>query len=332
MLHSPKESYYSQEKSKTAIDPSILPLSFYSAVAEYPELHQLLTAFAHRDQATFLHSVAVHFNATQLAHNLFLLFSQSKTNFREGNDTQQVARNWLKQLKPLSIFWLLHDIGKTASSLDLQDYSIAQNRVHPVFGKKRPSLDTGMHYLHPQQSGHLINIWAQSLSNSSSKKTEKLKPLAQIWAKLSYLHDKRINVFSTFDTSTLPTIEKHALLLFSASDTSVAMGLPRPNKFDIESNSKIREIIWRDHISQPVLKQLFPNFDSISLQNYIFASITQSIQTLRTHFTDELLTAQNMSPNFATTAILDQIIATAWKTYEKDWDQTLLKMDKARVL
>lgn len=319
-----------------------LPQTYIYLLVNFPELYPLLTAFCERDQATFLHSVAVHFAATRLAHDLSLYFSNYSPN---KNDTrkqraqqqqqqqqqkQKIAENWLNQMKTLAPFWILHDIGKTASSLDIQDYSIAQNIVHPIHGQKRSSYYAGMHYIHPQQSGHLISTWAKLRTYPST--TSKFRSLAYKWAKLSYMHDKRVNIFLPYDIATLPLLEHQALLLFSASDTSVAMGLPRPNKQEIASPSKIKGVLFEDHLTHATLKRVFPHFNSNNLREFIFASISHSLQILASQFPNTLLTSQNMQPDLEKTMILDQIIVKAWKTYEKNWDNTLLKMDQAKVL
>lgn len=301
----------SAEQLKNTENSLAFPHTYKQLLLEFPQLQPLLVAFENRDYGTFMHSVAVHSTATRLIKDLFLLLK-----------TQPAAQQAVYARTP---FLLLHDIGKTAASPDIKDHTVSRSLVHPANPNSRPSYDTARHWIHPQMSGDLLDIWADTTSPSIRLKAKK-------WARLAYLHDKKLTPYLPKNNmKNLDWADRFALFIFSLSDTSMAMGLPRPNKKHSYSQTEIRQVLYRNHLSDTLLLELFPAQDTKELKHFVLASILDSLQELKKNYPESFWIKPSTQPDQTKTGLLDSLIATAWKEQEQFWEATMMRMDLERL-
>ncbi|GIK83469.1 MAG: hypothetical protein BroJett025_00910 [Patescibacteria group bacterium] len=295
-----------------------LPKSFDQVLMTWPELKSLLESFAHRDPGTFMHSVAVHHTATRLAQDLFLRLKLSFS-----------AQQSVFFRAP---FWLLHDIGKTAADIDSE---VAKKLVHPADRIKRPSYDRARHWLHPQMGGDLLRIWAKTTS-------PRLQPFVQKWAFLAHIHDRQLNKYLIdFQTQVPNWSDTFSLFLFSLCDTAMAMGLPRPNKDQVYTQDQIRQVLHKTNLKESVMSGLFPNENLNQLRHYILASIFSSLSELQKSHPPSAWTNpvgfvnknfnQNLTESQRKLEPLEDLIVTTWRERERNWEKTMLTMDKSGV-
>ncbi len=307
-------------KSAELLQPEthiLLPRSFEELLLSWPELKSLLESFANRDPGTFMHSVAVHFTANRLAKDLFLLL-------RPDFGTQHEVLN-------RAPFWLLHDIGKTAADSNKET---AQTLVHPPHVIDRPTYDKARHWIHPQMGGDLLAIWAK-------KTAPRLQPVAKKWAQLTCLHDRQLNPFLDCGSENLAWTDKLSLLIFSLADTSMAMGLPRPNKSSVHGANEIKQALHRKYLQDQILTELFPGKNLTQLKNFMVTSILSSLQELKKNYPSSVWTQPsgfanssfnlNLKASEHKTKTLDDLIVQAWQLYEPAWEATMIKMDRKGV-
>lgn len=294
-----------------------LPHSFDKVLASWPELYPLLIAFAQRDPGTFMHSVAVLETANKLASDLFLRFPNPQLQ---------------KEIELRMPFWLLHDIGKVAADTDKH---VAQFLVHPVAPMNRPQYDKARHWIHPQMSADILRLWAKDTNST-------LQPTAYKWAELAGLHDVHLNIYLPYTKQNLDFADRLALLLFSLADTSMAMGLPRPNKRTTFSDHQIRHVLYTKFLQEKNLKKFFAGENLNHLQNYITVSVLESLKRLQGEYDESVWTNNFVSTNkhFAVqtnseqqqTQLLDYLVTRAWNESEAFWEATILRMVHAGVL
>lgn len=285
-----------------------LPESYYSVISAWPELVPLLTAFEHRDYGTFMHSVAVHRVATKLVQDLFLRLDIDVA-------TQQ-------KVFDLSPFFILHDIGKLVAS---QNMEVAQGLVHPEDPTNRPSYDKALHWLHPPMGCYLLNIWASTAS-------PRVKYFADKWANLARLHDKQLNPFlPNSNTEHLSWEEKFSLFVFSPCDTSMAMGLSRPNNGAVYDNTQIMRVLYKNHLNDRIIGELFPGQDPEELRQYICASIFDSLGLLQTEYPKSIWTHPVHKQDEERTRLVDVLVAESWRSSERYWDIIMMRMDAENV-
>ena len=291
------------ETLRNVAQPIQLPDTYTNLLKRWPMLAPLLAAFENRDYGTFMHSVAVHFTATKLAQDLFPLLQTPIA-------TQQVVSN-------LAPFWLLHDIGKVAADRNIET---AQSLVHPIDPMQRPGYDKARHWTHPQMSYDILEIWADQTSPNN-------KPLARKWARLAYLHDFQLLPFlPNNETDTLSWPDQFSLLIFSLCDTTMAMGLPRPNKKTVHSEAQIMQVLYKNHLTDPALKKLFPNQNLDELRQYICVSIFDSLRLLQKNYPESAWVESPTKIDQEKTQVLDVLVHTAWNTSEQFWVATMLRM------
>ena len=294
-----------------------LPNSFENMLQTWPELTPLLEAFAQRDSGTFMHSAAVHFTASRLAQDLFLL---TKPSYALQNEVYN-----------RSPFWMLHDIGKTAAH---NNQEFAQHLVHPKEQMNRPAYDRARHWLHPQMGGDLLTLWAKNTA-------PRLQPFIKKWAQLTCRHDRQLNPFLACDDTNISYADKLSQVIFALADTSMAMGLPRPNKNKIYSTSEIRQALQRKYLHDETLQKLFPGQNGNQLRHYIITSVLSSLQELGKNYPQSVWTAPTsfINPTFTVsvgdqskkTNMLDTLIIQTWQEYEEQWDSIMIKMDRNGV-
>lgn len=285
-----------------------LPNSYHTVITKWPELKDLLIAFENRDYGTFMHSIAVHFTANRLAQDLFLRLKTPVA-------TQQSVFN----REP---FWLLHDIGKVAANTDME---LAQQLVHPKDPMNRLSYDKARHWIHPQMSCDILNIWV-NVTNP------KIKPYAKKWAQLAQLHDPQLIPFlPNKEIKSLDWADKFSMLIFSLSDTSMAMGLPRPNKSTVFSETQIMQALDRKYLSYTALNELFVNQNHEELKQYIFASIFDSLKQLQKNYPKSAWVQPVTPPDQEKMQLLDELVIESWRTSEQLWAATMLSMDIKKV-
>ena len=294
-----------------------LPNSFENMLLHWPELKPLLESFANQDPGTFMHSVAVHFTANRLTQDLFLLLKPNLT-------TQNEIFN-------RSPFWMLHDIGKTAASTDKET---AQTLVHPYHLLERPAYDKARHWIHPQMGADLLTIWAKNTAPN-------LQPLVKKWAQLTCLHDRQLNPFLDCNSENLAVIDKLSLLIFSLADTSMAMGLPRPNKNSTSSTDEVRHALHRKYLQDNTLIELFPQQNLNQLRHYIVTSVLHSLQELKKNYPESVWIKPSgfsnqsfkflVDPNSEKTKILDDLVVQTWQENESIWEKIMVEMDLERV-
>lgn len=295
----------------------LLPNSFESMLATWPELTPLLESFANRDPGTFMHSIAVHTTANRLAQDLFLLTKPSYT----------LQNEFFKR----SPFLFVHDIGKTAAHTNLET---AQKFVHPLDQMNRPAYDKARHWLHPQIGADLLILWAKNASPS-------LQPFIKKWAQLTCLHDRQLNPFLNRQNENLQYADKLSLFIFSIADTSMAMGLPRPNKNSTNNVNEIRQVLHRKFLQDNTLSELFPGQNPSQLREYILVSILGSLQELEKKYPRSVWIAPSgfSNPSFALsisadskkTNLLDNLAQQAWKNHEPAWDGVMREMDRLGI-
>lgn len=285
-----------------------LPRSYISITTSWPELKPLLAAFENRDYGTFMHSVAVHFTTKRLAQDLFL-------RLKTPLSMQQSVFN----REP---FWLLHDIGKVAADKNMD---VAQHLVHPEDPMNRHSYDKARHWIHPQMSCDILNIWANSTS-------PRIKPYAKKWAGLAHLHDTQLLPFLPNNgTKNLSLADKFSLLIFSLCDTSMAMGLPRPNKKTVFSETQIMQALYKKYLSYPALNELFPNQNHEELKQYICTSIFDSLRLLQKNYPESAWVQPPTPPDQEKTQLLDELVIESWRVSEQFWCATMMRMDRVGV-
>lgn len=294
-----------------------LPHSFDRVLARWPELYPLLVAFAQRDPGTFMHSVAVLETANKLASDLFLRFPNPQLQ---------------KEIELRMPFWLLHDIGKAAADIDKQ---VARFLVHPVSAMDRPQYDKARHWIHPQMSADVIHLWAENQDG-------RVRPTAHKWAELAGLHDVHLNIYLPYTKQNLDFADRLALLLFSLADTSMAMGLPRPNKKTTFSDDQIRQVLYTKFLQEKNMKKFFAGENLTHLRNYITVSVLESLKRLQNEYdtsawTNDFITtnkhfAVQTNSEHSQTQLLDYLIARAWSDHEAFWEATILRMVRAGVL
>lgn len=257
---------------------TVLPDTFIAELRRWPALRPLLSEFAKRDPITFLHCTAVHFVAKRLLADLNLrgLFS---TKDRMLIDNR-------------SLGWLLHDIGKTIAALDQED---ARKIIYPSQPAARSAQEKGMHWTHPVLGADLLRWWWQQTVAA-------LPPaLFEQWINLVMLHDRElIQYIDASRQYKLPAVhntyphdphEAIALLLFRVSDTTAAMGLPRPHLGNGRSRDQIAEVLRVTYLPDSILQQLWPQLndphDLDQLAHYIIASVLDSLAELRRTYRDE---------------------------------------------
>lgn len=276
-----------------------------------PDLSPLLVAFKNRDHGTFMHSIAVHFTAQRLTNDLKMRLSQ--TNIR--------TEIW-HELSLRSPFWMLHDIGKTAADIDMEE---ANSNVFPSYPDLRTNPQKASHWIHPQMSASIIKIWGEKLPKN-------LQPLTQKWAQLSYVHDNMLNPFlEDGHKIKLDYADKLSLLIFSLSDTAMAMGLPRPNKNCIYSPEQIKNALIRKYLSDNALRTMFPNQNVNELRNYILVSVLDSLDELQKKYPKSIWTKTSTQPNSEKMQVLDNLVVQSWTECQHLWEATVLRMDLAKV-
>lgn len=277
-------------------------------VRKWPELIPYIEAFKHRDYGTFMHSVAVFYAAHQLMKDLFLRFNPDK--------------KFMTLVNQLSPFWFWHDIGKTATDKNME---VAQEIVHPADFIKRPIKNIALHITHPQMSGDLLRILSQQVDRQ-------LRPLILKWAQLSNMHDYRMNKFiPNTNINQLSVAEKFALFLFSLSDNTIAMALPRPNRTQKQSKDKIKSTLFSQHFEMDLFKQLFPNQNLDELKHYILSSLLSSVDTLYSKYTDSMLTANPFPTDEKKSNLIDNLVDQTRKESLQFWEATIALMDDAGV-
>lgn len=295
----------------------LLPNSFESVLAAWPELTPLLESFANRDPGTFMHSIAVHTTANRLAQDLFLLTKPSYALQSEFFNS--------------SPFLLVHDIGKTAAHTNLET---AQKFVHPLDQMNRPAYDKARHWLHPQIGADLLILWGKNASPS-------LQPFIEKWAQLTCLHDRQLNPFLNCDTKNLQYVDKLSLFIFSIADTSMAMGLPRPNKDSTNNASEIKQVLHRKFLQDDTLNELFHGQNPSQLREYILVSVLGSLQELEKKYPRSVWTTPSgfTNPTFSfsvdanskKTNLLNTLVLQAWRKHESTWDRFMIRMDRSGV-
>ncbi len=283
----------------------------------WPELRPLLESFANRDPGTFMHSAAVHFTADKLAQDLFLLL---KPSFAIQNEVQK-----------RSPFWMLHDIGKNAAN---QDKETAQKLVHPVHMLHRPAYDRARHWIHPQMGADLLMLWA-------TKSAPKLQPQLKKWAQLTCLHDRQLNPYLECDIQQTSWLDKFTLFIFSLADTSMAMGLPRPNKKTIHNSNEIRQALQRKYLNDRTLQELFPGKNHNQLRDFIITSVLHSLGELQKNYPSSVWTQPTgftnqtfrvpVDLNNGKAEPLDVLVIRAYEEHEKGWHRLMEELDKKGV-
>lgn len=316
--------------------PVLLPEIFDTFLENNPELFNLLHGFAQRDPGTFIHSVTVYLSGIQLLHDLFLRYSYPEK-----------QRKKIQENLP---FFLLHDIGKTASHIDPD---LAKHRVHPIKGNPRQQEEMAFHWVHPQLSATLIKLWGQLQQNTQTQKK------AIHWAQLALLHDEQLNPYlvksnqeliphTALDLiSELEIADCITMLVFLISDTSVAMGLPRPNRPSVWPEEKLTYVLHQILSKNNRLQTIIPHNHLKSkkeveqLKHFIIASALSSLKKLQNLFSPEQMQSptQFHSRHFHTdikeesvsNAQLGKLIQSAWKKAEPEWLKTVQKMEKNGV-
>ena len=308
----------SVEKLSKELEPTSiisLPESFDHTLKQYPELKQILMAFANQDPASFMHSMAVHTIGYRLIHDLILRYQPSIE-----------VRQHLEELIP---FLLVHDLGKAGTDKDPQQ---AWRNVHPVNVHWRPVEEIAFHWLHSE-------IGYDMLLQLAERHSGRFQLLLRKWAELTRQHQPEIYDFLATERYTkhlmpqpvsLPPLARLVLACFRMSDTTAAAALPRPRG----PNHKLYDHTYvvghlRREFEKMQLDQLLGDNNPEELLQFMSASVTQSLGQLKTHYQEQdwlhpkgfsnddfafevERTQQNIQP-------LNTITHQAWKRAEPRW-------------